>query len=284
MELITNKFFEGERQLFASCSLRLENVQFSPGESALKESQHIDAVDCLFMGKYAFWHNEHTHICNSHFTAGSQDAIWYASDIRLVDTVIEAPGMFRQVQQLHVANSTFTNAAECGWHCRNVIFCSVDINNSNYLLLNSQHLDISGGHLRGNYALQGVRDVVVRNIYLDSQDAFWNSENVTVYDSVLTGDYLGWHSKNLRLINCTIHGTQPLCYAKQLVLENCAMVETDRCFEYSSLQANIRGNILSVTNPTSGSITARRIGELIQDEHCLDPGACRITTVDTVPN
>ena len=282
MEQIQNTCFEGERPLFASSDLRLENVHFYPGDSALKESQHVEAVDCLFMGRYPFWHNERTRLTNCHFTVASQDAIWYASDVRVVDTVGEAPRMFRQVRQLYLENTRLTNAAECGWNCRDVVLRQMDIRGGDYLLLHSQGIDIDGLRLQGHSALQNTREVVVRNATLESNDAFWNTENVTVYDSVLVGECLGWHSKNLRLINCTIHGAQPLCYAKNLVLENCTMVETDHCFEYSTLQAEISGDILSIKNPTSGRITARRIGELILDEHCLDPGACRITATDTV--
>ena len=282
MELLRNTCFDGERPLFARSNLRLESVQFYPGDSALKESQHVEAADCLFMGRYPFWHAEHARFANCHFTAGSQAAIWYASDIRLVDTVVEAPNMFRRVQQLQLENVRLTNAAECGWNCRDVTFRNVDIKGSQYLLLHSQGLDLDGLRLQGDYALQDTREVVMRNACLESNDALWNTENVTVYDSVLIGKCLGWHSKNLRLVNCTIHGSQPLCYAKNLVLENCTMVETDRCFEYSTLQAQVYGEILSIKNPTSGCITACRIGELILDENCLDPGACRVATASGI--
>jgi len=282
MELIRNTCFEGERPLFARSDLRLENVQFYAGDSALKESQHVEAVDCLFMGRYPFWHTEGTRIENGHFTGASEAAFWYASDVRLEHTVVEAPHPFRRVQQLHLENVRLPNAAECGWNCRNVTFRNVDIKGSHYLLLHSQGLDLDGLRLRGDYALQDTRDGVVRNACLESNDALWNTENVTIYDSVLTGERLGWHSKNLRLVNCTIHGSQPLCYAKNLVLEHCTMVETDRCFEYSTLQAQVSGEILSIKNPISGCITACRIGELILDEHCLDPGACRVATANAV--
>ena len=99
---------------------------------------------------------------------------------------------------------------------------------------------------------------------------------MTVYDSVLDGEYLGWHSKNLRLVNCTIYGTQPLCYATDLVLENCKLVDTDLCFEFSSLRADIDGDIRSIKNPASGYIKAGSIGEIIIDRHCRNPGACEI--------
>ena len=82
--------------------------------------------------------------------------------------------------------------------------------------------------------------MVIRNAVINSKDAFWNTEDVTVYDSEINGEYLGWHSKRLRLVNCKISGTQPLCYATDLVLENCTMADDcDLAFEYSTLQAAI---------------------------------------------
>lgn len=55
----------------------------------------MEAVGCLFRGRYPFWHSEHTYLQDCHFTVDSQDAIWYASDIRLVNTVVEAPRLLR---------------------------------------------------------------------------------------------------------------------------------------------------------------------------------------------
>jgi len=57
MEKIKSKAFGGERPLFASNNLYLENVTIHAGESALKECKNIEAVNCLFEGKYPFWHN-----------------------------------------------------------------------------------------------------------------------------------------------------------------------------------------------------------------------------------
>ena len=61
--------------------------------------------------------------------------------------------------------------------------------------------------LDGNYSFQYCRNVEIRNAVLNSKDAVWNTENVTIYDSELTGEYLGWHSMNLRLVRCRISGT-----------------------------------------------------------------------------
>lgn len=108
--------------------------------------------------------------------------------------------------------------------------------------------------------------MTVKNAIINSKDAFWNSENVTVYDSTIEGEYLGWYSKNLKFVNCKIIGTQPLCYIENLILENCEMIDTDLAFEYSTLSADITTSIQSVKNPISGFIKARNIEELILDD------------------
>lgn len=52
MEVIRNSEFGGERPLFESHNLRLENVIIRAGESAIKECSNIEAVDCRFEGNY----------------------------------------------------------------------------------------------------------------------------------------------------------------------------------------------------------------------------------------
>jgi hypothetical protein len=41
------------------------------------------------------------------------------------------------------------------------------------------------------------------------------------------------------------------------------MEGTDLSFEYSDVQADVKGHILSVKNPRSGTITADSVGEVI---------------------
>lgn len=54
MKQIKNTHYEGERPLFASHGLYLEEVTIHAGESALKECSDIEAVNCRFEGKYPF--------------------------------------------------------------------------------------------------------------------------------------------------------------------------------------------------------------------------------------
>ncbi|MCD8031543.1 MAG: DUF3737 family protein [Bacteroides sp.] len=276
---MSNTFFEGERPLFATHDLRLEHVKFYPGESALKECRNIEARKCEFMCKYPFWHNENVLIEDCLFTVYSRAAIWYSRDIRMLNTRVEAPKMFREIDGLSLENVTLTNAGETLWNCRDIRLRNVEARNGDYIFMNGQNIDIDGFCLQGNYSFQDAKNVVVCNARLDSKDAFWKTENVTVYDSEITGEYLGWHSKNLKLVNCKISGTQPLCYCTNLILENCTFAEDcDLCFEYSTLEAVVNSDITSIKNPAGGFITANHIGETIIDENCKNPGACHIRT------
>lgn len=277
MEIISNRFFEGERPLFASNNIRLEHVKFYPGESAIKECNNVEACHCEFMCKYPFWHNHNALIDNCHFTVYSRAAIWYSHNIRMVNCTVDAPKMFREIDGLYINHVKMPNAGECCWYCRNIEIDNFTVKGGDYIFMNSRDIVIDNFYLEGNYSFQDVHNAEVRNSHLNSKDAFWHTEDVTVYNSVLNGEYLGWYSKNLRLVNCTISGTQPLCYAEGLVMENCILKpDADLCFEYSTLQATINSHVTSIKNPAAGHITVQSAGEIIIDENCKNPGACTI--------
>ena len=281
MQLIENRFFEGERPLFSVSDVLLKNVKFYAGESALKESENIKAIDCEFMGKYPFWHNSNSVIQDGLFKPSARAAVWYGNNIRMTDTRVEAPKMFREIDGLYLEKVRLTDAEECIWYCKNIELREVDVNNGNYMFKNCENIKADNLNLQGNYSFQYTKNVEIRNSHLSSKDAFWNTENVTVYNSVIDGEYLGWHSKNLKLVNCVIGGTQPLCYAENLVMENCVMKDdADLAFEYSTLSVKIDGRITSIKNPKGGEITATDIGEIIIDEYCKNPGACQINVTN----
>ena len=280
-QVIKDTFFEGERPLFATSNIRLENVKFYPGESALKECNNIEVSKSEFMCKYPFWHNENTLIEDSLFTVYSRAAIWYSKNIRMINSRVEAPKMFREIDGLYLENVKIPSAGETIWNCRDITLRNVEARGGDYIFLNGVDIDIDGFYLQGNYSFQDAKNVVIRNARLDSKDAFWKTENVTVYDSELNGEYLGWHSKNLKLVNCKISGTQPLCYCTNLILENCTFGEnSDLAFEYSDVNAVINSHVVSIKNPSSGSIVAQSVGEIIIDENCKNPRNCIIEVTE----
>lgn len=280
MDVIKDTEFGGERPLFASHNLRLENVVVHTGESALKRCSNIAAVHCRFEGKYPFWHVDGFSIRDCVFTSGARAALWYSSRLDMEDTFVESPKMFREMKGVKLRRVTIPDAEETLWHCSDVDLEEVEVAHADYLLMHSSHIRIANYRQQGNYSFQYCTDVEIRNAHIDSKDAFWATRDVTVYDSELHGEYLGWHSENLHLVRCHISGTQPLCYCKDLVLEDCTFAEdADLAFEESTLTATVISPITSVKNPTSGSIAAKGYGEIILDKNIQAPADCKITVI-----
>lgn len=266
MKLIKDKEFGGERPLFGSHDLRLENVTIHAGESALKRCTNIEAVDCRFEGKYPFWHVDAFRIERCLFKPGARAALWYSRGCVMTDTLVEAPKMFRAMTNIILERVEIPDAQETMWDCHNVTMRNVKVDNADYLFMHSSGIEIHDYHQNGNYSFQYCTDVEIHNAIINSKDAFWETDRVTVYDSELHGEYLGWHSRNLRLVRCHISGTQPLCYADGLVLEDCTFDrDADLAFEESKLKADIIGHITSIKNPASGVINVGSVGEIILD-------------------
>lgn len=251
MNLIKDTEFGGERPLFESHDLRLENVIIRAGESAIKECSNIEAVDCRFEGNYPFWHVHGFKIDRCYFDVGGRSALWYSDHLKMTDTVVDAPKMFREMDEIEIENVTMNDADEVFWRCNDIRIKNLQLHGGTYPFLFSRNIYVDGLESDSKYVFQYVKNVEIHRAKITTKDAFWEVENVTIYDSELNGEYLGWHSKNLRLVNCHITGEQPLCYAHDLILENCTFgPDCDRAFEYSTLQADIRG---AITNINAGS-------------------------------
>lgn len=277
MKTIKDQEFEGERPLFASHHLTIENVTIHTGESALKECSDIHALHCRFEGKYSFWHVDGFSIKDCLFTEGARAALWYSRNLEMSDTLIEAPKMFREMDHLKLSNVKIPGAQETMWYCRDVELKNVEVAKADYMLMNSSDIRISDYRHQGNYAFQYCKNVVIENAVIEGRDSFWETENVTLRNCRLDGAYIGWHSHGLTLIDCHISGTQPLCYCHGLVMRRCTMdADADLAFEYSTVDAEIKGTVTSVKNPMSGRITADGYGEVILDENIKAPADCMI--------
>lgn len=251
---ISDQYFDGERPLYASRDLQLNRVTISEGESGLKESRRVEAVECRFEGMYVIWECEDVTCRNCYFAPSDRAPLWYCRDLRLFDCLIDAPKAFREIDCLTLERIKITDGAEAFWYCRSGQISDLQIEQAQYAFMHASQLQITNIQLQGKYAFQYARNIEIHNAILDTKDAFWNSENVTVYDSEIKSEYLGWYSKNLRLVRCRIAGTQPLCYAENLILEDCSFApDADRAFEKSSVKATIRGSVASIVNPLPDS-------------------------------
>ena len=278
-QIISNTEYSGERPLYQTSSLRLNNIIIREGESALKECRQLDIVDSLFEGLYVLWECADVHCVNCRFTTTSRASVWYGKRLRFTNCTIESHKAFRELRKAKFENVKIYKGGEVFWKCFHLDINKMTINFSEYAFLQTRHSVIKNLILHGKYCFQYATDIEIHNAKLDTKDAFWNSENCTVYDSEINGEYLGWYSKNLRLVRCRISGKQPLCYAENLVLEDCTFAsDADLCFEHSDVKATVKGMITSVKNPKSGHVVADKIGELILNDQCKEPHNCQITT------
>ena len=279
MTIIRNQHFEGERPLFEQHDLRLEQVTIGEGESAIKECSHVEAVDCHLWGKYPFWHVHKFTIDHCQFDAGARSALWYSDHLIMRNTRIDAPKMFREMNHLHLEDIVINDADETFWRCRFVEGRDLELHNGTYPFMFCENIRIDGLKSDSMYMFQYCKNVELHNAQIVTKDSFWECENIAIYDSVLDGEYLAWHSKNVRLVNCHLAGEQLLCYADRLTLENCTFDKAcDRIFEYSNVEADIRGHIENIKNPTSGHIIADSIGSVTIDENIKQPANCVIET------
>ena len=281
MNIVENKEFEGERPLFYLSDLSLSKIKVLNGESAIKECSNVTCTDSSFCGKYPFWHANHALIEKCVFETGGRAAIWYSHDLTMKDTLVIAPKMFRRCSGLKLENVEFTDALETLWDCTDITASHIKAVHADYIFMNSSNIEVENFELHGNYSFQNCSNVIIRNSNLETKDAFWEAKNVTVENCSISGEFLGWHSENLTLINCKIKGTQPLCYAKNLKLINCSFDEDcDLAFEYSSIDAQIKGHVTSIKNPLSGKIIVESVGEIIRDANAKAPNDCVIEVVN----
>ena len=68
-----------------------------------------------------------------------------------------------------------------------------------------------------------------------------------------------------------------LCYCENLYMEDCTMGEdANLAFEYSSINATLKGHVHSIKNPTTGKIVVESVGEIIIDKNQKAPANCII--------
>ena len=193
--------------------------------------------------------------------------------------VIDGPKFFREMKNVELKDVTINDADETFWKVDGLKVRNVKLHQGTYPFMFSQNIFVDGLESDSMYVFQYCKNVEIHHARITTKDAFWECENITIYDSVLDGEYLAWHSKNVRLVNCHLAGEQLLCYIDNLVLENCTFdKECDRVFEYTSVEADIRGHIENIKNPTSGHVVADSIGSVTIDGNVRQPANCIIET------
>ena len=279
MKKIHGGEFTGERALFCSSDLSIENATFRDGESPLKESGNIELVGCSFEWKYPLWYCRDVKVSDTILRQTARSGIWYTKGITVESSVIEAPKTFRRASGIRLIDVELPNAQETMWNCTDIELTNVKVK-GDYFGFGSSDITVENLDIDGNYLFDGGKNITVRNSRLISKDAFWNCENVLVENCLIVGEYLGWNSKNVTFINCTIESNQGMCYMEGVTLRDCKLVNTDLCFEYCTVDAEISSHVDSVKNPISGRIIAESIGEIIHEPERVDVSRTEIIEVN----
>lgn len=269
--IIKEKQFDEERALYNLRRADVVDCVFAgpaDGESAFKEARDVALKNCRFSLRYPLWHVDGFSLEDCAMDELTRAAIWYAGNGKIQSSILDGIKALRECRNIDISHCQITSM-EFGWKCDGITLADSKIH-AEYLFLDSHNVRLDRVHMSGKYSFQYMENLEINDSYLDTKDAFWHSKNVTVRNSTVKGEYLAWFSEGLTLINCKIIGTQPLCYCKDLRLINCTMEDTDLSFEYSDVQADVRGHILSVKNPRSGHITADSVGEVISGDAVME--------------
>ena len=268
---IENKNFDEERALYNLKDTEINKCIFAgeqDGESVLKETRNIRVVNSKFSLRYPLWHARKYELIHSTFDDKTRAPIWYSDDGLINKCDLQGIKLLRECNNTEIKNTNIVSP-EFGWKCNRINVEDSKII-SEYIFLDSKNVKLKNVEFQGKYSFQYMENLEIENCKLDTKDAFWHSKNVTVRDSIVKGEYLAWFSENLTLINCKIIGTQPLCYCKNLKLINCTMEDTDLAFEYSEVEADIKGNVISIKNPKSGIIILDSVGEIINEDSIME--------------
>ena len=270
-EVIRNRQYDEERALYHTLHTDIADCIFAgpaDGESVLKESADIRVIKCSFSLRYPLWHIKKFSVEECVMDEKTRAAIWYCENGRITGSELSGIKAVRECRNIDIADCHIISQ-ELGWKSENITLTNTEIV-SEYLFLDSNGVKLKNVKMSGKYSFQYMEDLQIESSVLDTKDAFWHSKNVIVRNSIVKGEYLGWFSENLKLIDCKIIGTQPLCYCKGLELINCTMEDTDLSFEYSEVEAEISGHVISVKNPKSGRIILDSVGEIIRDDPVME--------------
>ena len=268
---ICNRVFDEERALYHIKDAEVCECTFAgdaDGESVLKEARNVLVKNCKFSLRYPLWHARKFELDTVNMDELTRAAIWYSYDGKIKSTKMNGIKAIRECENISIEDCDVCSQ-EFGWRTKGLTIKRSEME-SEYFLFECKDVVIEELKMKGKYSFQYVENMTITNSYLDTKDAFWHGKHITVKDSVLKGEYLAWFSEDLTLINCKIIGTQPFCYCKNLKLINCTMEDTDLAFEYSDVEAEVTGNIVSVKNPKSGTIVADSVGEIIWDDPIME--------------
>ena len=260
-----------ERAFYGSKNVHFKNITIDgieQGESAFKECRNITVEETNIVLKYCVWHCHNITLYKTVIDVNSRASIWYCENIEIINCKLNGVKACRNCSNLTLKDCII-NSDDFGWKAEGVKIINCKISGVTPLL-DSSNVTVDGAEFTAKYIFQYSDNIKMTNTTIDTKDCFWHAKNVYCKNVKFVGEYLAWYSENCVFENCEINSIQPLCYCKKLKLINCTMPNCNLAFEYSDVDADIKGHIDSIRNVLSGKIVVDSLGEYVQDEHVLD--------------
>ena len=260
-----------ERAFYGSKNVHFKNITIDgieQGESAFKECRNITVEETNIVLKYCVWHCHNITLYKTVIDVNSRASIWYCENIEIINCKLNGVKACSNCSNLTLKDCII-NSDDFGWKAEGVKIINCKISGVTPLL-DSSNVTVDGAEFTAKYIFQYSDNIKMTNTTIDTKDCFWHAKNVYCKNVKFVGEYLAWYSENCVFENCEINSIQPLCYCKKLKLINCSMPNCNLAFEYSDVDADIKGHVDSIRNVLSGKIVVDSLGEYVQDEHVLD--------------
>lgn len=265
-KVIKDYIGNGERELTKTKDCFLSTSSFyDPGESPLKECEHLFIYNCKFHAKYALWEDKDIIVYKSHFYKTDRAPLWYTKSFVLDYCQMFSPKTLRECTDFTIRNTTL-KGIESLWKSDKFTIDNF-IFESYYPFFECSNGTISHLKMKGKYSFQYCHNLTITNSELDTKDAFWHCKDITVIDSIIKGEYTGWFASSLHFKNCTFMGTQPFVSSSNITFENCSFREDcDRAFEYTTASGSLNKLPISIYNPKDIDFVSDDRSEIIVDK------------------
>ena len=266
--IIQNIRTEQNRPFYFSKNLHFKNITIDgipPAEGAFNESRNITVEDTYIILPYCVWYCHNITLSKTTLDANSRSSIWFCQNIEIVNCKFNSVKLCRNCSNLILKDCIINNSDDFGWKADGVKIINCKISGVTPFL-DSLNVTVDGSELNGKYMLQYSDNIKIFNTTIVSRDLFWNSKNIYCKNCKLVGVFLAWYTENCVFENCHIDSDMPLFYCKKLKLINCTMSTCVLGFEYSDVDADIKGHVDSVRNVLSGKIVVDSIGKYVHDE------------------
>jgi hypothetical protein len=264
--IIQNIRTQQTRPFFGSKNSYFKNIIIDgiyPEDSAFNESNNITIEDTYIILKYCLYNCNNVCLFKTILDVNSRSSIWYCENIELVNCKLNSVKACRNCSNLTLKDCII-NSDNFGWKCQGIRIINCKMSGV-ALFLGSSTASVEGSEFNTDYIFQYSDNIKILDSTIVSRDTFWNSKNIYCKNCKFTGEFLCWYSENCVFENCHIDGDMPICYSKKIKLINCTMANCLWGFEYSDIEADIKGHVGSIRSVLSGKIVVDSLGEYVQE-------------------